>query len=73
MAPPPSSPNSGLLFLEERVAHLQRMVEDISDVVARQGREVDRLTRLTGLLMEREAERESGFGAPAADQKPPHW
>lgn len=73
MAPLPPSPDPALLALEERVAHLQRTVEDISDVVARQGREIDRLTRLTGLLMEREAEREAGFGAPAADQKPPHW
>jgi len=73
MAPPPSPPDPGLLALEERVAHLQRMVEDISDVVARQAREVDRLTRLTGLLLEREAERETGFISPAANQKPPHW
>ena len=60
--------------IEERMAHLMRMVEDLSDMVARQGREMDRLTRLTGLLATREAEREAMFGgAPAADQKPPHW
>ena len=57
--------------LEERIAHLMRSVEDLSDVVARQGREMDRLTRLTGLLMEREAGREDGVAL--ADQKPPHW
>lgn len=57
--------------LEERIAHLMRSVEDLSDVVARQGREMDRLTRLTGLLMEREAGREDGIAL--ADQKPPHW
>ena len=52
----------------------QFQVEDLSDMVARQGREMDRLTRLTGLLATREAEREAMFGgAPAADQKPPHW
>ena len=60
--------------IEERMAHLMRTVEDLSDMVARQGREVDRLTRLTGLLATREAEREAMVGgAPAADQKPPHW
>jgi SlyX protein len=59
--------------VEERVAHLMRVVEDLSDVVARQGRELDRLTRLTGLLAEREAEREALGAGPAADQKPPHW
>ena len=57
--------------LEERIAHLMRSVEDLSEVVARQGREMDRLTRLTGLLMEREAGREDGVAL--ADQKPPHW
>jgi SlyX protein len=59
--------------VEERVAHLTRMVEDLSDVVAAQAREIDRLSRLTGLLAEREAEREAIGAGPAADQKPPHW
>ena len=61
-------------LLEERVAHLTRAVEDLSDVLAAQQREVDRLTRLVALLAEREADREAaGFEAPAANQKPPHW
>lgn len=60
--------------IEERTAHLIRAVEDLSDVVARQGREIDTLTRRVHLLMEREAEREvAGADAPAADVKPPHW
>lgn len=61
--------------LEERIAHLMRTVEDLSDVVTRQGREIDRLTRVAQLLAQREAERESdGSGSiPLADQKPPHW
>ena len=60
--------------LEERVAHLQKAVEDLSDVVAAQAREIARLTRHVGLLMEREAEREAEGGAiPLADQRPPHW
>lgn len=60
--------------LEERVAHLIRSVEDLSDVVTRQGCEIDRLTRLVTLLVEREAEREAmGNEAPAANVRPPHW
>ncbi|CAN1496935.1 slyX Protein SlyX [Paracoccaceae bacterium] len=60
--------------LEERIAHLTRAVEDLSDVVARQAAEIDRLTRLVGLLAEREAEREVGAGdAPPANVRPPHW
>ncbi len=60
---------------EEELAHLTRMVDELSDVVALQGREIERLSRMIGLLMEREAEREfSGGGSvPLADQKPPHW
>ncbi|MBZ4022299.1 SlyX protein [Rhodobacter sp. TJ_12] len=61
--------------LEEMLAHQAKMLDELSEVVARQGRELDRLTRLTGLLMEREAEREFTAGGqfPLADQKPPHW
>lgn len=61
--------------VEERVAHLIRAVEELSDVVVRQGREIDRLTRVAHLLAQREAERENdGSGSiPLADQKPPHW
>lgn len=61
--------------LEERIAHLMRTVDDLSDIVARQGKELDKMLRLTRLLAEREAERESdGAGTiPLADQKPPHW
>ena len=60
--------------LEETVAHLTRVADDLSEVVARQEREITRLARRVGLLMEREAEREAeGGGIPLADQRPPHW
>ncbi|MES2146060.1 MAG: SlyX family protein [Pseudomonadota bacterium] len=59
--------------LEERMAHLIRAVEDLSDVVARQATEIDRLTRLVTMLAQREAERDDTSDAPAASQRPPHW
>lgn len=61
--------------LEERLALLIRTVEDLSDVVARQDREIAVLTRRVEMLMRREAEREaeSGTAAPVGDQRPPHW
>ncbi len=63
-----------LVSLEERVAHLIRTVEDLSDVVAAQARDVDTLTRRLQMLMEREAERESmGMGSAEANVPPPHW
>ncbi|HPE27079.1 SlyX family protein [Albidovulum sp.] len=60
---------------EEELAHLRRMVDDLSEVVARQSREIDLLTRRIALLMERaaEAEAERTGTIPLADQRPPHW
>lgn len=60
--------------LEEKVAHLIRAVEDLSDVVARQATEIAGLERRVRLLMERAAEEEALGGAPPdANVRPPHW
>ena len=58
--------------LEERIAHLTRSVEDLSDVVARQAGEIAALERRVGMLLERAAQAEAG-AAPPADRPPPHW
>ncbi|WP_085787335.1 SlyX family protein [Ketogulonicigenium robustum] len=61
-------------LLEEKIAHLTRMVEDLSDVVHRQDQEIVQLTRRVHFLIEREATREAELmEAPAANQPPPHW
>lgn len=61
--------------LEERLAHLEKVADDLSDVVADQAREIVALRRKVALLMERAAEQEadSGGSVALADQKPPHW
>jgi SlyX protein len=61
--------------LEEQVAYLSRTVDDLSEVIARQDRTLDTVTRRLQLLMERAAEQEldAGGTVPLADQKPPHW
>ena len=41
--------------LEETVAHLGRMLDDMSDVAARQHRDIATLTRRVAMLMQREA------------------
>jgi len=70
---------SGQEALESRIAHLMRAVDELSDVVAAQAREMDLLTRRVAMLMAREAEREAegesegGGSVPLADQRPPHW
>lgn len=64
-----------LARVEEALAHVTRLAEELSEVVARQEAEIARLSRRVGLLLEREAEREADAGGtiPLADQRPPHW
>ena len=61
--------------LEERVAHLLKSLDDVSDIVARQETEIALLTRRVQLLMEREAAREYADGAAeiVGDERPPHY
>ncbi|MFY0623033.1 MAG: SlyX family protein [Pelagimonas sp.] len=61
--------------LEERLAHLIRSVDDLSDTVARQDTEIAILTRRVEILMRREAERESvgSGGVVLGDERPPHY
>ncbi len=61
--------------LEERLAHLERTTEELSDIVAAQAKEIDVLTRRVTMLMEREAQREAdgGGGVVFGDERPPHY
>jgi len=61
--------------LEEKMAHLIRTLDDLSDVVARQETEISALNRRVAMLMQREAERETSEtgGIAMGDEKPPHY
>lgn len=62
--------------MEERIAHMTRLLDDLSDVVGRQQDEIDHLTRRVQMLMQREGEREAASGSGVVmgdDQPPPHW
>lgn len=62
--------------MEERIAHMARTLDDLSDVVGRQQGEIDQLTRRVHMLMQREGEREAAAGPNMVmgdDQPPPHW
>jgi SlyX protein len=59
--------------LEERMAHLLRALDDLSDVVARQDREIAWLRARVATLLEREAEREAEAARDAPSAPPPHW
>ena len=67
--------NSRIDTLEEQIAHLTRTVEDLSDIVARQERELALVTRRAQMLMEREAARETqgGGGVDVGAARPPHY
>jgi SlyX protein len=61
--------------IEERLAHLERVVDELNTVVAGQSRDIDRLTERVRLLMEREAAREAegAGGIFVGDERPPHY
>ena len=61
--------------IEERLAHLERLGDELSDVVARQAGEIDDLTAKVRMLLEREAAREAEApgGVVIGDERPPHY
>ena len=61
--------------LEETLAHLTRVTEDLHEVIARQDAEIATLTRRVEMLLRFAAEQQAdGAGSiPLADQRPPHW
>jgi SlyX protein len=60
--------------IEEKLAHLEREVHELSDVVARQQKEIERALERNQRLVEKLAAMESEFGPSAtAHEKPPHY
>ncbi|CAM9950380.1 MAG: SlyX protein [Mameliella sp.] len=62
-------------LLEERLSHALRTLDDLSDMVARQDREIARLTARVEMLLQREATREADGtgGIVLGDERPPHY
>ena len=71
MSTAPDDMQQRLIALEIRLAHHERMAEEVSDVLAEQQRAIDLLTaqlrRLTGRLQEMAA----GWSPSPQDEKPP--
>lgn len=61
--------------IEERLAHLLRATDEMSEIIADQASRIERLERRVAMLMDREARREADEGGtvPLADERPPHW
>ncbi|MFL2785933.1 MAG: SlyX family protein [Paracoccaceae bacterium] len=55
--------------IETHLAHLDKTVEELSDVVNKQQTQINRLARMIEMLFESEQK----DAEIAADQRPPHW
>ena len=63
-----------LIDLESRIAHYERMAEDLSSVIAEQGRTIDMMSERMRRLIGRLREMESGWDrSPQDDKPPPHY
>ena len=60
---------------EVHIAHLNRSVDELSDLVARQADQIDRLNARFQALLDRLSKQDIGENSevPLLDQRPPHW
>ena len=57
--------------LESRMAHFERVSDDLSDVVARQAAAIDQLQRRVAALTDRVLDLQDGQQRAPSDEKPP--
>jgi SlyX protein len=70
------NPQARLVDLEMKLAFLERTVEELSEVVLGQGKELERLERRVRELGERMTTKGDGTGDAEADplqERPPHY
>ena len=64
--------SSRLTENEEKISFLVKDIEDLSDIVAKQSRELEKLNQKVSFLIQKENERDEISGIVLGD-KPPHW
>ena len=64
--------SSRLTENEEKISFLVKDIEDLSDIVAKQSRELEKLNKKVRFLIQKENERDEISGIVLGD-KPPHW
>jgi SlyX protein len=70
----PDDMQQRLIALETRLAHYERMAEEMSDVMADQQRTIDLLTAQLRRLTERMRDMAAGWSpSPQDDKPPPHY
>jgi len=57
---------------ETKISYLMKDIDDLSEIATKQGRELEKLTKQVGFLMQKENERDDLSGIALGDQ-PPHW
>ena len=57
---------------EVKISYLIKDIEDLSDIVAKQSRELEKLNKKVSFLIQKEIERDDISGVVLGD-KPPHW
>ena len=67
-----NSTSSRLTENEAKISFLIKDVEDLSQIVAKQGFELEKLIKQVSFLIQKEIERDEISGVVLGDQ-PPHW
>ena len=67
-----NSTSSRLTENEAKISYLIKDIEDLSDIVAKQSRELEKLNKKVSFLIQKETERDDISGVVLGD-KPPHW
>ena len=67
-----NSMSSRLAETETKISYLLKDIDDLSEIVTKQGRELEKLNKQVSFLMQKENERDDLSGIVLGD-KPPHW
>ena len=67
-----NSDSSRLTENETKISFLIKDIEDLSDIVAKQGLELEKINKKISFLIQKVTERDEISGVVLGD-KPPHW
>ena len=67
-----NSVSSRLTENETKISYLIKDIEDLSDIVAKQGLELEKINKKISFLIQKLTERDEISGVVLGD-KPPHW